>query len=35
VADVQRKFVTMMDLRAERYKDVEKLTNVSAYAETR
>ena len=35
VADVHRKFETMMDLRAERYRDVEKLTNVSAYAETR
>lgn len=35
VADVHKKFETMMDLRAERYKDVEKLTNVSAYAETR
>ncbi len=32
VADVHRKFETMMDLRAERYRDVEKLTNVSAYA---
>ena len=35
VADVHQKFETMMDLRAERYKDVAKLTNVSAYAETR
>ena len=35
VADVHQKFETMMDLRAERYKDVEKLTNVSAYADTR
>ena len=35
VADVHKKFETMMDLRAERYKDVEKLTNVSAYADTR
>ncbi len=35
VADVHQKFETMMDLRAERYRDVEKLTNVSAYAETR
>ena len=35
VADVHKKFETMMDLRAERYKDVKKLTNVSAYADTR
>ncbi len=35
VADVHQKFETMMGLRAERYRDVEKLTNVSAYAETR
>ena len=35
VADVHKKFETMMDLRAERYRDVEKLTNVSAYADTR
>ena len=35
VADVHQKFETMMDLRAERYRDVEKLTNVSAYADTR
>ena len=35
VADVHKKFETMMGLRAERYKDVEKLTNVSAYADTR
>ena len=35
VADVHQKFETMMDLRAERYRDVEKLTNVSAYAETK
>jgi len=35
VADVHKKFETMMDLRAKRYKDVEKLTNVSAYADTR
>ena len=35
VADVHQKFETMMYLRAERYKDVEKLTNVSAYADTR
>jgi len=35
VADVHQKFETMMDLRAERYRDVEKLTNVSAYAQTR
>ena len=35
VADVHQKFETMMDLRAERYRDVEKLTNVSAYADTK
>ena len=35
VADVHKKFETMMDLRAKRYKDVEKLTNVSAYVDTR
>jgi len=35
VADVHQKFETMMDMRAERYRDVEKLTNVSAYADTK
>ena len=35
VADVHQKFETMMDLRAERYRDVEKLTEVSAFADTR
>ena len=32
VADVHRKFETMMGLRTERYREVEKLTGVSAYA---
>ena len=32
VADVHRKFETMMDLRAERYRGVEKLTGLTAYA---
>ncbi len=35
VADVHQKFETMMDMRAERYRDVEKLTNFSAYADTK
>ena len=34
VADVHRKFENMMDMRADRYRDVGKLTNVSAYAPT-
>jgi hypothetical protein len=35
VADVHSKFETMMGLRAERYRDVEKLTGLTAYAPTR
>ncbi len=35
VADVHHKFETMMGLRAERYRDVEKLTGATAYAPLR
>ena len=33
VADVHKKFETMIGLRSERYRDVEKVTGVNAYAD--